>query len=77
MWWWPYLGIAGLVAASTWSFVLARRPGNCLDEMILEVQRQEQRGSPARRLAMGTLSSVLAVAMLYGLHLSVSAFVAG
>ena len=26
MWWWPYLGIAGLVAASIWSFTLTRRP---------------------------------------------------
>lgn len=74
MWWWPYLGIAGLVAASVWSFILARRPGNCLDEMILEVRRQEHRGSPARRLAMGTLTGVLVAATLYGLHLSVAAF---
>lgn len=77
MWWWPYLGIAGVVGASAWSFVLARRPGNCLDEMILEVQRQERRGSPERRLAIGTLVGVLVAATLYGLHLSVSAFVAG
>ena len=77
MWWWPYVGIAGVVGASAWSFVLARRPGNCLDEMILEVRRQEQRASPARRLAIGTLAGVLAVATLYGLYLSVSGFVAG
>jgi SAM-dependent methyltransferase len=77
MWWWPYLGIAGLVGASAWSCVLARRPGNCLDEMILEVQRQERRGSPARRLALGTLTGVILAATLYGLHLSVSSFVAG
>jgi hypothetical protein len=77
MWWWPYLGVAGVIGASAWSFVLARRPGNCLDEMVLEVQRQERRGSPARRLAMSTLTGVLVVATLYGLHLSVRAFVSG
>lgn len=77
MWWWPYLGVAGVVGASMWSFVLARRPGNCLDEMILEVQRQERRGSPARRLAMGTLIGILVVATLYGLHLSMNVFVTG
>ena len=77
MWWWPYVGIAGVAGSSVWSFVLARRPGDCLDEMILEVRRQEQRGSPARRLAMGTLTGVLVVATLYGLHLSVNGFVAG
>jgi arsenite methyltransferase len=77
MWWWPYVGIAGLVGASVWSFVLARRPGNCLDEMILEVQRQEQRGSHVRRLAMGALTAVLVAVTLYGLHLSVTGFVPG
>jgi SAM-dependent methyltransferase len=77
MWWWPYLGLAGLVGASVWSFVLARRPGNCLDEMILEVQRQEGRASPARRLTMGTVTGALVLAALYGLHLSVSGFLPG
>lgn len=77
MWWWPHLGIAGLVAASLWSFVLARRPGDCLDEMILEAQRRERRGSPARRLAVGTLTGVLVVTTLYGLHLSVAGFTPG
>ena len=77
MWWWPYLGIAGVVGGSAWSFILARQPGNCLDEMILDVRRQERRGSPARRLALGTLTGVLVAATLYGLHLSVSGFVAG
>jgi SAM-dependent methyltransferase len=77
MWWWPYVGIAGLVGASVWSFILARRAGNCLDEMILEVQRQEQRGSHARRLAMGALTGVLVVVTLYGLHLSVTGSMPG
>jgi len=77
MWWWPYLGIAGLVGASVWSFILARRPGNCLDEMILELKREERRGSPARRLAAGTVTGVLVLATLYGLHLSVAGFMPG
>jgi hypothetical protein len=41
------------------------------------VQRQERRGSPARRFALGTLTGVILAATLYGLHLSVSSFVAG
>jgi hypothetical protein len=45
--------------------------------MILEMQRQERRGSPARRLAIGTVSGVLVFATLYGLHLSVAGFVPG
>jgi hypothetical protein len=77
MWWWPYVGIAGLVGASVWSFILARRPGNCLDEMILELKREERRGSPARRLAAGTVTGVLVLATLYGLHLSVAGFMPG
>lgn len=77
MWWWPYLGIAGLVGASVWSFILARRPGDCVDEMILEMQRQERRGSPARRLAMGTATGALVLVTLYGLHLSVAGFIPG
>lgn len=70
-WWWPYLGIAGLVGASVWSFILARRPGNCVDEMILEAQLRERRGPPARRVATGMLTAVIVVVTLYGLHLSV------
>jgi SAM-dependent methyltransferase len=77
MWWWPYLGIAGLVGASVWSFILARRPGDCLEEMILEMQQEARGGSPARRLAVGTATGALVIATLYGLHLSVAGFVSG
>lgn len=77
MWWLPYLGIAGLVGASVWSFMLARRPGNCVEEMILEARLREQRGSPARRAATGMLTAVIVVATLYGLHLSVSGLATG
>jgi len=66
-----YAGIAAVVAASVWSFVLARRPGNCLDEMILE-SRARERGRPGRRLALGALS---VAAGLYGLYWATSAFV--
>ena len=77
MWWWPYLGIAGLVGASVWSFILARRPGDCLEEMILEMQQEARGGSPARRLAVGTATGALVIATLYGLHLSVAGFMPG
>jgi arsenite methyltransferase len=77
VWWWPYLGIAGLVAASVWSFILARQPGNCVDEMILESRLRERRGSPARRVARGMLTAAIVVVALYGLHLSVSGLAAG
>ena len=67
-----YAGIAAVVAASVWSFVLARRPGNCLDEMILESRARERRGRPGRRLALGALS---VAAGLYGLYWATSTFV--
>jgi Trk-type K+ transport system membrane component len=77
MGWWPYLGIAAVVAASVWSFVLARRPGDCLDEMVLEMQRQQRSASAIRRMAIGTATAVLLVATLYALHLSVRGVVPG
>jgi hypothetical protein len=67
-----YLGVAAVVAASVWSFILARRPGNCLDEMIVEARLRERRGRPGRRLALGTLS---AAAGLYGLYWATMTFV--
>jgi len=76
VWSWPYLGIAGLVGASLW-IVLEQQPGSCIDEIILEAQQRQGRGSPARRLAMRTLTAALAVVMLYGLHVSVAGFVPG
>lgn len=77
MWWWPYLGIAGVVAASVWSFLLARRPGDCLQEMALEMQQRRRSVSAVRRLAIGTAATVLLLATLYALHLSVRGFVPG
>jgi hypothetical protein len=75
IWWWPYIGIAGLVGASLWSFVLGRRPGDCLNEMIREAQFRQRRGSVARRMVAGALTSVVVLAMLYGLYLSVNVYV--
>lgn len=72
--WWSYLGVAGLVAASVWSFILARRPGDCLEEMVIEAQLRDRRGPPARRFAVGAVTAVAVVATLYGLHASVTAF---
>ncbi len=75
IWWWPYIGIAGLVGASLWSFVLGRRPGDCLNEMIREAQLRQNRGSVARRMAVSALTSVVVLATLYGLYWSVNVYV--
>ena len=52
VWLWQYLGIAGVVAASVGSFALGRRPGNCRDEMIIEIRQRER-----ARLARATPGS--------------------
>lgn len=70
-----YLGIAAVVAASVWSFVIARRPGDCIDEMILESRERERRGGPMRRLALGALGMAAAAIGIYGLHWATIAFV--
>jgi ubiquinone/menaquinone biosynthesis C-methylase UbiE len=75
MGWWSYLGVAGLVAASVWSFVLARRPGDCAVEMVRDAQLREQRGTPARRFMRGALASGIVIVALYGLHVSINGFV--
>ena len=75
--WWSYLGIAGVVAASAWSFVLARQPGSCVNEMIREERRRERRGTGVRRLANLMATAALLATILYGLHLSVTAFTPG
>lgn len=74
IWWWPYVGIAGLVGAAVWSFVAARRATDCLDEMIREAELRAGRGSPAHRIAFGTFAGAVAMAVLYGLYASVDAF---
>lgn len=72
--WLSYLGIAGVVAASIWSFFLGRQPGHCLEELMFEARQQERRGTLAHRFAVSGSAVVLAVAALYGLHLSITAF---
>ena len=66
-----YAGIAAVVAASVWSFVLTRRPGACVEEMLAEARLREGRGKPGR-LALGALG---AAAGLYGLHWATSVFI--
>jgi len=77
MGWWPYIGAAGLVAASLWSFYLSRQPGNCLEQMVREAQWRDRFGSPARRIATGVFATALTAATLYGLSASVQAFAPG
>ncbi len=75
--WWSYLGVAAIVGASVWSFVIERRPRDCLDEMILEERWRAQRGSPRRRLAGAALRLAAVAVSLYGVYASVNAFVPG
>lgn len=72
--WWSYLGVACIVIASIWGFVLARRPGSCVEEMIMHAKLREQRGTPTRRLVTAALTCVLMAATFYGLHTSVEIF---
>jgi SAM-dependent methyltransferase len=67
-----YLGVAAVLAASAWSFVLARRPESCLEEMVAEVRLRERR---PRRVALGMLSVAAAAMGLYGLYWATSTFV--
>jgi hypothetical protein len=63
-----YAGVAGVVAASVWSFVLSRRPGSCVDEMVREAQLREQRAPLGLQLAGGAL----ALATLYAMYWSIN-----
>jgi SAM-dependent methyltransferase len=65
-----YLGVAAVVAASVWSFRLARRNGDCLDEMVLEARQRAQRGSPVLHIALG----LAAAAGIYGLYWATASF---
>jgi SAM-dependent methyltransferase len=70
---WSYAGVAGVVAASLWSFVLSRRPGSCLEEMMREAQLRERRGSPARRLLNGAAAASVVMVTLYAMYWSINA----
>ena len=72
--WWSYLGVAGVVLASLWSFALGRNPDNCLIEMRYEAKRREIRRPPAQRVATGIVSAAMVAATLYGLYRSVASF---
>lgn len=77
MGWWPYIGVAALVAASVWSFYLSRQPGSCIDEMIREAQWRERLGSPAKRVVLTTAVIATVTASLVALSLLVTAYVPG
>lgn len=64
-----YAGVAGVVAASVWSFVLSRRPGNCVDEMVREGQLRERAAPLGVRVAWGAAG----LATLYAMYWSISA----
>jgi len=68
-----YAGVAGLVGASLWSFVLSRRPGSCVDEMVREAQLREQQGPLSRRLGRGAMATVLILGTLYAMYWSIGA----
>jgi SAM-dependent methyltransferase len=70
-----YLGVAAVVGASIWSFVLARRPGDCLDEMLVDARVRERRGTLQRRMARGAMSVAAVVFGLYGLYWATTIFV--
>jgi hypothetical protein len=64
-----YAGVAGVVAASVWSFVLSRRPGSCVDEMVREARLREQRAPLGLRVAGGAFG----LAVLYAMYWSINA----
>jgi SAM-dependent methyltransferase len=69
-----HLGTAAVLAASIWCFRLARRPGDCLAEMMLVERAAARRGSPARRAALAALGVGVVFAGLYGLHWATATF---
>ena len=70
---WSYAGIAGVVGASLWSFLAARRPESCLDEMVREAQLRERRGSLARRRFHAAVAAGLVLMAMYGMYWSIEA----
>lgn len=71
-WWWPYVGLAGIVAASLWSFFANRAAPNCIEDMLREAAKPDV---PAgRRLARSAAWIAAAAAIFYGLYKSVEVF---
>ncbi|UCE30294.1 MAG: methyltransferase domain-containing protein [Burkholderiales bacterium] len=75
--WWSYAGVAAVLAASVWSFVLGRQPGNCVLEMVREAKLREQRPALHRRVANAAVACLVVVVALYGMYESVHAFAGG
>jgi hypothetical protein len=70
-----YAGVAAVVGASLWSFVLARRPGDCLEEMVLDARLRERQGTLPQRLArVGAAWGAIAFG-LYVLYWATDTFV--
>jgi len=72
--WWSYAGVAGVVAASLWSFLLGRRPETCLEELRFEASRRAEPRPAVQRIAVRAISLTAIAVALYGLYLSVDAF---
>ena len=76
VWWWSYVGLVGMLAASVWSFVHAQRAESCADEPVRAVAvAASTPASPTRRLANGAAISIAAAAAFYGMYKSVDVFV--
>ena len=68
-----YAGVAAVIGASVWSFVLSRRPGSCLAEIAREAQLREHRGPFLWRALNGALLATLGAGALYAMYWSVHA----
>lgn len=68
--WAAYAGLAAVVAASVWSFVLARRPGNCLEEMVREAELRAAAPPLGQRLTRGATIGLLTAGAVYLMYAS-------
>lgn len=64
-----YLGVAAVLGASVWSYRLARRSGDCLEEMVFEARPRQSSG------LLGALGLVAVAVGLYGLYWATNTFV--
>lgn len=72
VWWWPYVGMAGVVGASVWSFFAHRGAESCVDEIVRNVAQSEVPRS--RRAARAALWIVAFGALFYGMYKSVAIY---
>ena len=70
---WSYAGVAGVLGATLWSFLAARRPESCLAQMMREAQLRDERASSGRRWASAAVAASLVVATLFTMYWSVHA----